>query len=173
MKKGFTLIELLVVISIIAILTIITVSQFQTAQKKANDAARKGDLSALAKALEMYYADYGKFPTSNNGVIHVPTGTGKDMIWGKSFDDNAATPYVYMKVLPLEKKFAATFPYCYVTDGTGTKFGLFAMLENTADSQCDLLPADAAAYTHCGGKRYCFSYVSPNITVSDLSTYIK
>ena len=38
--SGFTLVELLVVIAIMSILTIISVSQFQTAKKKANDVAR-------------------------------------------------------------------------------------------------------------------------------------
>jgi prepilin-type N-terminal cleavage/methylation domain-containing protein len=68
-RQGFTLIELLVVITIISILSIITFSQFQTAKKKANDVARKGDLNALVKSLQMYYADYGVFPT------HAPDGT--------------------------------------------------------------------------------------------------
>ena len=170
MKRGFTLVELLVVIAIISILTIITASQFQTAKRRANDVARKGDLSALSKALEMYYADYGRFPASDNGAIKVmDNGSSKVDSWGGEFSDNSSPPYVYMKVMPMEKTLAATFPYCYVADNNGTKFGLFAMMEYTADPQCDMTPADTLSYTHCGGRRYCFAYVSPNITVSDLS----
>jgi prepilin-type N-terminal cleavage/methylation domain-containing protein len=173
MKRGFTLIELLIVIAIISILTIITVSQFQTAKKKANDVARKGDLSALSKALLMYYADYGKFPTSSaNGQVQVTDNSlTKDIPWGLEFSDNSAQHYVYMKVMPSEKILKNT-QYCYVTDPTGTKFSLFALLENTTDSQCDLTVAHAAWYTHCGGIRYCFAYVSPNAVVSDFDTYI-
>ena len=61
-NSGFTLIELLVVITIMSILTVITVSQFQSARQKARDVQRKSDLSSVTKALEMYYADYGRFP---------------------------------------------------------------------------------------------------------------
>jgi len=157
------------VIAIISILTIITVSQFQTAQKKANDVARKGDLNALSKALEMYFTDYGKFPpASAGGIIQVlDNGVTGSAVWGGSFHDNASTPYVYMKVMPIEKRLTS-FPYCYVTDPTGTMFGIFAMLENTTDSQC-VMNGNAGAYSHCGGVKYCFAYVSPNITVSDLN----
>ena len=166
MKKGFTLVELLVVIAIISILTIITVSQFQTAKKKANDVARKGDLSALSKALLMYYTDYGFFPKSNAAgqivVADNPPAT-RIIAWGGSFTDNAATPYTYMKVMPIEKP---TMPgYCYVTDANGTKFSLFAQLETTTDSQCSTNGA-VNVYHHCG-HNYCFAYVSPNAVVSD------
>lgn len=167
MKKGFTLIELLVVISIISILTIITVAQFQTAKKKANDVARKGDLNALSKALEMYYADYGKFPIARtDGIIQVlDNGVSGTANWGGTFQDNKQ--YVYMKVMPKEN-ILTNFPYCYVTDATGTNFGLFAMLETTTDSQCIMKPdRSAGAYHHCG-RNYCFAYVSPNISVTDL-----
>lgn len=166
MKKGFTLVELLVVIAIISILTIITVSQFATAKKKANDVARKGDLSALSKALLMYYADYGKFPTSSNGLVHVTDNGGKDISWGGEFSDNSAQKYVYMKVMPSEK-ILKNIQYCYVSDPSGTKFGLFAMLENTTDSQCSTNGV-VNVYSHCG-TTYCFAYVSPNISVTDLN----
>lgn len=175
MKRGFTLVELLVVVAIISILTIITVAQFQTAQKKANDADRKGDLSALAKALEMYYTDYGKFPTASAGGIIQVTDNGKavgvnNAVWGGTFTDNGSPPYIYMKVMPMEKNKSLPL-YCYVTDATGTEFGLFAMMENTTDSQC-IMNGGVGAYVHCGGQKYCFSYVSPNAAVSDLNGLI-
>ena len=144
-----------------SVLTVITVSQFQTAKKKANDVARKGDLNALAKALQMYYADYGRFPASSGGRIQIG---GSALAWGGMFADS--TGYVYMKVLPEEKILKTTFPFCYVTDATGTKFGLFAMLENKADSQCVMNGANGS-YTHCG-RNYCFAFVSPNTTATDL-----
>jgi competence protein ComGC len=167
MKKGFTLIELLVVISIISILTIITVSQFNTAKKKANDVARKGDLNALSKALLMYYADYGYFPADTSGVINVTdNGDNNPISWGGTFSDNSATPYVYMKTMPKEKILSNQF--CYVVDATKTKFALFAMLENTTDSQC-IMNGNVGAYSHCGGKNYCFAFLSPNAAVSDFT----
>jgi type II secretion system protein G len=165
MKKGFTLIELLVVIAIISILTVITVAQFDTAKKKANDVARKGDLSALAKALEMYYTDYGKFPlATNTGLVSVVdnghAASPKVIPWGGEFSDNSSTPYVYMKVMPIEN--ILSIQYCYVTDAGQSKFALFAMLQNTGDSECSTNGV-VNVYHHCGHD-YCYAYVSPNVT---------
>ncbi|MFZ1721320.1 MAG: type II secretion system protein, partial [Microgenomates group bacterium] len=46
-QSGFSLLELLVVISIIAILVAMGVAGFTTAQRKARDARRSGDLKAI------------------------------------------------------------------------------------------------------------------------------
>ncbi len=157
-KKGFTLIELLVVIAIMSILTVITVSQFQTAQRKARDVARKGDLSAVSKALQMYYADYGVFPAAVSGRISVDGST--PIAWGEEFADEAN--YIYMKVLPRENS-QDDYPYCYAVDNVvdPRKFGLFAQLENTTDSQCE-----GHEYI-CNGRTYCFGYASPNTLIQE------
>jgi len=163
-ENGFTLVELLVVMAIISILSLITFGQFQTARRKANDVSRKGDLNSLTKALQMYYADYGSFPISSNGYLTV--GTGTTVFWGGTFQDTASPPYVYMKIMPRENN--SSMPrYCYVTSADGKSYGLFAMLENTADNQCSLTDGQGS-YIHCGGNRYCYAVVSPNIKVSDL-----
>lgn len=53
---GFTLLELLVVISVIAILITLGITSYSTAQMKARDAKRKGDLRDIQQALEQYYS---------------------------------------------------------------------------------------------------------------------
>jgi len=153
MRKAFTLVELLVVIAIISILTIITVSQFQTAKRKANDVARKGDLSALSKALMMYYADLNEFPDE------------LDLTTGGEFKDGS---YTYMKVTPKERN-ASLPPFCYVVDNSTAqkKFALFAQLENTADSECF-----GHTYTApCSAKTYCFAFTSPNTSLNADGTF--
>lgn len=56
-KKGFTLVELMIVVAIIAVLSVIGVTIFSGIQKDSRDARRKGDIDAIASAME---ANYGK-----------------------------------------------------------------------------------------------------------------
>ncbi len=63
--KGFTLIELLVVIAIIGVLATIILSSLNKAQAKARDARRERDIHTIQTALENYYVDHGKYPTTN------------------------------------------------------------------------------------------------------------
>jgi len=163
MKKGFTLVELLVVIAIISILTIITVSQFQTARRKANDVARKSDLNSLNKALQMYFADYGEFPENINGgevsSVWCPIDTNCE------FSDD--TNYIYMKVLPREKN-TALDPFCYEVSDDKKSFALFADLENSGDLDCKMNSSNPMYQNRCGTYSYCFTIVSPNIKPGDL-----
>lgn len=53
--KGFTLVELLVVVAIIAILAVIGLVIFTGTQKTARDGRRKGDIDAIAQAMEVSY----------------------------------------------------------------------------------------------------------------------
>lgn len=53
--SGFTLVELMVVVSIIAILAVIGIVVFSGIQKGARDSRRKGDVDAIAKAIEVHY----------------------------------------------------------------------------------------------------------------------
>lgn len=55
-KKGFTLLELLVVMGIIAVLIALGAVSYASAQKKARDAKRLGDLKAIQNAMEQYYS---------------------------------------------------------------------------------------------------------------------
>ncbi len=164
MKKAFTLVELLVVIAIMGILTTIAVSQFQTAKRKANDVARKSDLNSVAKALQMYFADYGRMPEADEfGRIMV---NGAYILWGAEFRDG---DYVYMKQLPRENK-VGNPPYCYNTGTDRKAYALFARLENEKDSQCDRNGDGQADLTYdCGGNTnaYCFAFVSPNSSLDN------
>lgn len=58
--EGFTLIELMVAITIVAILSIMGLVAFSTVQKSARDTKRRGDIDAIATALEA-----NKPPTSS------------------------------------------------------------------------------------------------------------
>ena len=72
-QKGFTLIELLVVISIIGVLSTIAMTSLNGARAKARDVKRMTEIGEIQKALELYYADNGKYPTPGSSATY-PNG---------------------------------------------------------------------------------------------------
>ncbi len=60
--RGFTLVELLVVITIIALLAGLLLPAVLNAIKKAEMTKAKGEVSALANAVDAYYHEYSKYP---------------------------------------------------------------------------------------------------------------
>lgn len=65
-KRGFTLIELMIAISIIAILSAVGLVTYNSTRMIARDAKRKADLRAISQALELFYAEYKRYPCSGN-----------------------------------------------------------------------------------------------------------
>jgi prepilin-type N-terminal cleavage/methylation domain-containing protein len=61
---AFTLIELLVVIVIIAILMGLAFPAFQAVQNQAKKTQAKNDLVQIVSAVNAFYTEYGKYPTS-------------------------------------------------------------------------------------------------------------
>lgn len=64
LRKGFTLIELLVVISVMAVLISILSASFTTAQKRARDAKRLGDMKSIQQGLEQCFGLVGTYPAA-------------------------------------------------------------------------------------------------------------
>ena len=72
LKNAFTLIELLVVIAIIGILATLAVVALQQARQNARDSKRMADIKQIHTALELFYYENGRYPTSqewNSGLI--------------------------------------------------------------------------------------------------------
>jgi general secretion pathway protein G len=64
LQKGFTLVELLIVISVIAILTAITIVAYKGVQDRANETSVRVDINNIAKQVEYYKTDLGRYPTT-------------------------------------------------------------------------------------------------------------
>jgi len=172
--KGFTLIELLVVISIIGVLSVIGLNSFGSARVKSRDSNRKSDLSAISKALELYYNDLGEYPDHDNGSI-VGCGdstTPATCTWGDTFQ-NPTTGEVYMITLPDDSN--STYDYYYesfTVSGINTSYQLYARLENTRDIAVGKDVDDAPQVYGtllCGTLGCNYGVSSSNITLEDNS----
>ncbi|MBI4096644.1 MAG: prepilin-type N-terminal cleavage/methylation domain-containing protein [Candidatus Levybacteria bacterium] len=105
--EGFTLIELLIAIIIIGILITGLIAVINPAGQiqKANDARRKGDLSQIQKALEIYYQTNRSYPPNPSvGDYRIKGLDGITVNWGDSWlpfmgnlpkDPNSSRKYVY------------------------------------------------------------------------------
>lgn len=159
--KGVTLIELLVVTGMIAAIISGLVLLLNPVQKMAqtNDAKRKSDLAQLQRALEIYYQDYGYYPSST--ATYRISGSN----WGGSWGE-------YMTKMPSDPKSGRTYVYFNPNSGACANrqcYYLFAALEAPKDPQM-CFPATAAACSSavnnsianaCGG--VCnFGVSSPN-----------
>jgi prepilin-type N-terminal cleavage/methylation domain-containing protein len=144
-KKGFTLIELLVVMAIIGILAGVIGSTFVSSQRRGRDAQRKSDLKNIAHALELFYNDYNKYPSSEGGIIKacpyqvkadgsvVATNCdweGESTFQGTASDGSVKT--VYMEKVPADP--GPQFYYYRSSSGASPqKYQLYARLDNTED----------------------------------------
>jgi len=70
--KGFTLLELMIVIAITILLAATTIVVFNPGekQKEQRDALRISSLSQIASAMELYYAEYKRYPTSLTDLLN-------------------------------------------------------------------------------------------------------
>ena len=66
-NKGFTIVELLIVVVVIGILAAITIVSFGGVTSQANNASLQSDLDSNNRKLQLYYAQYGSYPTALDG----------------------------------------------------------------------------------------------------------
>ena len=76
-KKGFTIVELLIVVVVIGILAAITIVSFGGITGQANQASLQSDLDSNSRKLQLYYTQYGSYPTNLDGS-NCPTAPTAD-----------------------------------------------------------------------------------------------
>jgi len=68
-QDGFTLIELLIVIALITILATMGVVQYRNSIQSSREAVLRTDLFRMRDAIDQYYADKGKYPSSLDTLV--------------------------------------------------------------------------------------------------------
>ena len=68
-RYGFTLVELLVVMSIIALLLTIAVPRYLNSVEHAKETVLRDDLQTMRLAIDKYYGDHAKYPSSLNDLV--------------------------------------------------------------------------------------------------------
>ena len=68
-EAGFTLVELLVVISLISLLAAMAMVQYRNSVQSGKEAALKTNLFRMRDAIDQYYADKGKYPSSIDTLV--------------------------------------------------------------------------------------------------------
>ncbi len=100
---AFTLIELLVVIIILAILAAVVLPRVIGKTDDARIGAAKASVAAFDQALEMYKADTGTFPSSDEGLQALLTNVANSPKWNGPYLKGTASlspdpwgqPYIY------------------------------------------------------------------------------
>jgi len=85
-QSGFTLIELLLVIIIISTLAAIVVPQLAGRGEDARRAAAKKQIADFETALDLYEADNGFYPSTEQGLFALrekPTGSPEPLNWNE------------------------------------------------------------------------------------------
>ncbi len=158
-KSGFTLIELLVVISIISVLSTVGFTTYQGVQSNARDSIRKGDLTKLATALEIYAQQhnltYIGTPQSDGSCSLTSDQLYTDSDFARNINGPVPRDPFYTNPTDPNTKQA----YLYVAENKCQIFRLFAKLENCTGSGGNL----------CSDTSYNYSVVSDNTSLASAS----
>lgn len=129
-RKGFTLIEVLVAATIIGLLASVAIGSYSTATKNSRDARRKSDLETIRSAIEIYRADYGRYPRAGCGSGVCPSTNVSNL--------SGALVSTYIDAIPNDPSAATTTPYKYHAEdfsGSGPfQYCLMVLMENISNA---------------------------------------
>jgi len=102
-RRGFTFLEIIVVVAILAILATLIIPRFMGRVDEARNTQADVQMKELAKTLELYRLDNGKYPTTEQGLkalVEKPTSDPVPTKWKQYIDAIPVDPwgneYVYI-----------------------------------------------------------------------------
>src|SRR3989338_3081065 len=123
---GFTMIELLVAATILAVISGIALVSFSSANVRARDGKRKGDMEQARSALELYRSDIGYYPKSYS-LSNASWTAMVTIISGAGYLSSTSIA---------DPKNINLFVYQYSSDTNGKTYQVCAYLESTLATYC-------------------------------------
>jgi len=101
-ERGFTLVEILVVITIIGLIMALVGPRVINYLGEAKVKAAKIQIESFSSALDLYYLDAGRYPSSSEGLAALAQRPGGSATWNGPYvkggfvpNDPWGKPYVY------------------------------------------------------------------------------
>ena len=91
-ERGFTLVEMLVVITIIALIVGLVGPRVLNYLTESKIKAAKIQIESFGSALDLYYLDIGRYPTSAEGLAALVQRPGSTTLWNGPYLRGAAVP---------------------------------------------------------------------------------
>ena len=91
-ERGFTLVEMLVVITIIALVVGLVGPRVLNYLTESKIKAAKIQIESFGSALDLYYLDVGRYPTSAEGLAGLVQRSGTTALWNGPYLRGGAVP---------------------------------------------------------------------------------
>jgi general secretion pathway protein G len=91
-QRGFTLVEMLVVIAIIALVVGLVGPRVLNYLTESKIKAAKIQIESFGSALDLYYLDVGRYPTSAEGLAGLVQRSGTTALWNGPYLRGGAVP---------------------------------------------------------------------------------
>jgi len=91
-QRGFTLVEILVVITIIGLIMGLVGPRVLSYLGESKSKAAKIQIESFGSALDLYFLDHGRYPTTSEGLTALVQRTGSSRTWNGPYLKGSTVP---------------------------------------------------------------------------------